>query len=209
MSPGIDEIRRAADVIRGQVLETPCVLSRTLSEITGAEVYLKFENLQFTASFNERGAFNRLSLLTPDERRRGVVAMSAGNHAQGVAYHGQRLGIPAVIVMPRHTSAVKVERTRGFGAEVVTHGETLGGGQRARPRAGPRARADLRASVRRPGGDRRPGDPRPRDAGRGAVDGHLGDLGRRRGTDRRSGPRVPTSRSLASRRAGLRRCTTQ
>jgi len=125
MTPGIAEIRRAADLIRGHVLETPCVLSRTLSEITGAEVHLKFENLQFTASFKERGACNRLSLLTPEERRRGVVAMSAGNHAQGVAYHGQRLGIPAVIVMPRHTSAVKVERTRGFGAEVVTHGETL------------------------------------------------------------------------------------
>ena len=125
MTPGIAEIRRAADLIRGQVLETPCVLSRTLSEITGAEVHLKFENLQFTASFKERGACNRLSLLTPEERRRGVVAMSAGNHAQGVAYHGQRLGIPAVIVMPRHTSAVKVERTRGFDAEVVTHGETL------------------------------------------------------------------------------------
>lgn len=125
MTPGLAEIRRAAELIRGQVLETPCVLSRTLSEITGAEVHLKFENLQFTASFKERGACNRLSLLRPEERRRGVVAMSAGNHAQGVAYHGQRLGIPAVIVMPRHTSAVKVERTRGFGAEVVTHGETL------------------------------------------------------------------------------------
>lgn len=119
------DIRRAAEIIRGHVLATPCVFSRTLSEITGAEVHLKFENLQFTASFKERGACHRLSQLSPEERRRGVVAMSAGNHAQGVAYHGQRLGIPVVIVMPRHTPAVKVERTRGFGAEVVTAGDTL------------------------------------------------------------------------------------
>ena len=121
----LNDVRRAAENIRGHVLATPCVVSRTLSEITGAEVHLKFENLQFTASFKERGACHRLSLLTPEERRRGVVAMSAGNHAQGVAYHGQRLGIPVVIVMPRHTPTVKVERTRGFGAEVVTAGETL------------------------------------------------------------------------------------
>ncbi len=125
MPVDLADIRRAADIIRGHVLETPCVFSRTLSEITGAEVHLKFENLQFTASFKERGACHRLSQLSPEERRRGVVAMSAGNHAQGVAYHGQRLGIPVVIVMPRHTPAVKVERTRGFGAEVVTAGDTL------------------------------------------------------------------------------------
>ncbi|MFM1749290.1 MAG: hypothetical protein RLZZ188_2956 [Verrucomicrobiota bacterium] len=125
MPVDLADIRRAAEIIRGHVLETPCVFSRTLSEITGAEVYLKFENLQFTASFKERGACHRLSQLSPEERRRGVVAMSAGNHAQGVAYHGQRLGIPVVIVMPRHTPAVKVERTRGFGAEVVTAGDTL------------------------------------------------------------------------------------
>ena len=125
MPVDLADIRRAAEIIRGHVLETPCVFSRTLSEITGAEVHLKFENLQFTASFKERGACHRLSQLSPEERRRGVVAMSAGNHAQGVAYHGQRLGIPVVIVMPRHTPAVKVERTRGFGAEVVTAGDTL------------------------------------------------------------------------------------
>ncbi len=125
MPVDLADIRRAADIIRGHVLETPCVFSRTLSEITGAEVHLKFENLQFTASFKERGACHRLSQLSPEERRRGVVAMSAGNHAQGVAYHGHRLGIPVVIVMPRHTPAVKVERTRGFGAEVVTAGDAL------------------------------------------------------------------------------------
>jgi len=123
--PGLEDVRLAAERIREHVLATPCLPSRTLGAITGAEVFLKFENLQFTASFKERGACHRLSLLTPAERARGVVAMSAGNHAQGVAYHGQRLGIPAVIVMPRHTPAVKVERTRGFGAEVVTAGDTL------------------------------------------------------------------------------------
>ena len=97
----------------------------TLSDITGAQVFLKFENLQFTASFKERGACNKLSQLTADERARGVIAMSAGNHAQGVAYHAQRLGIRAVIVMPRFTPGVKIERTRGFGAEIVLHGDTL------------------------------------------------------------------------------------
>jgi threonine dehydratase len=121
----LQDIQNAADRLRGAVLETPCVESRTLSQITGAQVYLKFENLQFTASFKERGALNKLAQLSPEERARGVVAMSAGNHAQGVAYHAQRLGIHAVIVMPRFTPMVKVERTRGFGAEVVLHGDTL------------------------------------------------------------------------------------
>ena len=119
------DIERAAETLHGQVLDTPCVVSRTLSQITGAEVYLKFENLQYTASFKERGACNKLSQLTEAERRRGVVAMSAGNHAQGVAYHAQRLGLRAVIVMPRFTPGVKVDRTRGFGAEVVLLGDTL------------------------------------------------------------------------------------
>jgi len=90
-----------------------------------AEVYLKFENLQFTASFKERGALNKLSLLTPQQRQSGVIAVSAGNHAQGVAYHAERLGIPAVIVMPRFTPMVKVERTRGFGAEIILTGDTF------------------------------------------------------------------------------------
>lgn len=121
----LQDIQAAAERLQGQVLDTPCVESRTLSDIVGAQVFLKFENLQFTASFKERGACNKLSQLTPDERARGVVAMSAGNHAQGVAYHAQRLGIRAVIVMPSFTPGVKVERTRGFGAEVVLHGSTL------------------------------------------------------------------------------------
>jgi threonine dehydratase len=118
-------IRAAAERLRGHVEETPCVHSRTLSQIIGAEVYLKFENLQFTASFKERGALNKLSLLTPQQRQSGVIAVSAGNHAQGVAYHAERLGIPAVIVMPRFTPMVKVERTRGFGAEIILTGDTF------------------------------------------------------------------------------------
>ncbi|WP_027014378.1 threonine ammonia-lyase [Comamonas composti] len=121
----LNDIQRAAERLRGAVLETPCVESLTLSRITGAQVFLKFENLQFTASFKERGAFNKLAQLSAQERARGVVAMSAGNHAQGVAYHAERLGLRAVIVMPRFTPGVKVERTRGFGAEVVLHGDTL------------------------------------------------------------------------------------
>ena len=119
------DIQAAAARLNGAVLQTPFVESRTLSQITGAQVYLKFENLQFTASFKERGALNKLLMLSDAERARGVVAMSAGNHAQGVAYHAQRLGLRAVIVMPRFTPGVKVERTRGFGAEVVLHGDTL------------------------------------------------------------------------------------
>jgi threonine dehydratase len=122
---GLPEIRAAAARLQGQVLDTPCVESRTLSQIAGCQVFLKFENLQFTASFKERGACNKLAQLSDEEKRRGVIAMSAGNHAQGVAYHAQRLGLRSVIVMPRFTPGVKVERTRSFGAEVVLHGDTL------------------------------------------------------------------------------------
>ncbi|MBI2504169.1 MAG: threonine ammonia-lyase [Candidatus Latescibacteria bacterium] len=124
----LEDIRRAAAALEGQVVVTPCAPSQTLSEITGAQVVLKFENLQFTASFKERGALNRLnslSRLSPAQRQRGVIAMSAGNHAQAVAYHAQRLGIPAVIVMPRFTPHVKVERTRHFNAEVILQGENF------------------------------------------------------------------------------------
>ena len=119
------DIEAAATRLQGQLLRTPFVASRTLSDIVGAQVFLKFENLQFTASFKERGACNKLVQLSPEEQQRGVIAMSAGNHAQGVAYHAQRLGLHAVIVMPRFTPGVKVERTRGFGAEIVLHGDTL------------------------------------------------------------------------------------
>jgi threonine dehydratase len=119
------DIRAAAARIAGAVERTPCLMSRTLSGLTGAEVWLKFENLQFTASFKERGALNKLLSLSEGERRRGVIAMSAGNHAQGVAYHAARLGIRAVIVMPRGTPNSKVANTRVHGAEVLLEGETL------------------------------------------------------------------------------------
>ncbi len=121
----LDDIRNAAEAIRGQVVATPCDESRTLSALTGAHVFLKFENLQFTASFKERGALTKLLALTEAERKRGVIAVSAGNHAQGVAYHAKRLGIPAVIVMPRFTPAVKVERTAFHGPEIILHGESF------------------------------------------------------------------------------------
>ena len=117
------DIEAAAARLVGHVLDTPFVESKTLSQITGAQVFLKFENLQFTASFKERGALNKLAALVESGQPiRGVIAASAGNHAQGVAHHAQRLGLRAVIVMPVLTPTVKVERTRGFGAEVVLHG---------------------------------------------------------------------------------------
>ncbi len=121
----LDNIRAAAERLRGEIINTPCMPSRTLSALAGCEVFLKFENLQFTASFKERGALNKMAQLTPAERASGVLAVSAGNHAQGVAYHAQRMGIPATIVMPRFAPAVKVERTRGFGASVVLEGDTF------------------------------------------------------------------------------------
>jgi len=121
----IDDIRAAAARIAGAVEQTPCVESRTLSRLTGARVFLKFENLQFTASFKERGALNKLLSLSADERRRGVIAMSAGNHAQAVAYHAARLGIPAVIVMPKGSPNTKVKNTQVHGAEVVLEGDSL------------------------------------------------------------------------------------
>ncbi|HQZ56035.1 MAG TPA: threonine ammonia-lyase [Ottowia sp.] len=119
------DIQQAAERVHGQVLETPCVESRTLSQLTGTQLFLKMENLQFTASFKERGACNKLVQLSDEEKTRGVIAMSAGNHAQGVAYHAERLGIPATIVMPTFTPGVKVARTRGFGARVILHGDSL------------------------------------------------------------------------------------
>ncbi|QIL03023.1 threonine ammonia-lyase [Sphingomonas sinipercae] len=121
-TPTIDDIRAAAERIRGSVVRTPMLVSRTLSEIIGAEVWLKFENLQFTAAYKERGALNKLLQLTADERARGVIAASAGNHAQAVAYHAKRLGIPATIVMPRPTPTIKVSQTEGHGARVILHG---------------------------------------------------------------------------------------
>jgi threonine dehydratase len=125
MTVELADIRAAARVLEGSVVRTPFLHSRTLSEIVGAEVWLKFENHQFTASFKERGALNKLTSLTPGQRAKGVIACSAGNHAQGVAYHANRLGIPAVIVMPRYTPFVKVEHTQRHGAEVILEGENF------------------------------------------------------------------------------------
>ena len=121
--PTIDDIRAAAQRIDGAVVRTPMLKSRTLSELIGAEVWLKFENLQFTSAYKERGALNKLLQLSEEERARGVIAASAGNHAQAVAYHAKRLGIPATIVMPSPTPTVKVTQTEGHGATVVLHGD--------------------------------------------------------------------------------------
>jgi len=125
MTVSIEDVRSAAGRIAGAVERTPCLHSRTLSRLTGADVWLKFENLQYTASFKERGALNKLLTLDSAARKRGVIAMSAGNHAQGVAYHAARLGLRAVIVMPRGTPNSKVSATRVHGAEVVLEGDTL------------------------------------------------------------------------------------
>jgi threonine dehydratase len=121
----LEGVRAAAGRIAGAVERTPFLRSRTLSRVAGCELWLKFENLQFTASFKERGALNKLLTMTAAERARGVIAMSAGNHAQGVAYHAARLGVRAVIVMPRGTPNNKVTSTRVHGAQVVLEGETL------------------------------------------------------------------------------------
>ncbi|MBU6379258.1 MAG: threonine ammonia-lyase [Gammaproteobacteria bacterium] len=120
-----DEVYAAADLLRDRIVHTPCRRSDTLSAITGAEVYLKFENQQFTAAFKERGALVKLLRLNDAQRRRGVIAMSAGNHAQGVAHHATRMGIPATIVMPVTTPFTKVQQTRLLGARVVLHGQQL------------------------------------------------------------------------------------
>src|SRR4026208_668333 len=122
---GMDDTRAAARRIAGAVEQTPCVHSRTLSRLTGAEVFLKFENLQFTASFKERGALNKLLSLSADERRRGVIAMSAGNHAQAVAYHAARPRIPAGGRAPQGPPNTKVKNTQVHGAEVVLEGDSL------------------------------------------------------------------------------------
>jgi threonine dehydratase len=121
--PTFEDIQAAAARIAGAVVRTPMLHSKTLSDIVDAEVWLKFENLQFTAAYKERGALNKLLHLTDDEKQRGVIAASAGNHAQALAYHGARLGIPVTIVMPEPTPTIKVVQTEGHGANVVLHGK--------------------------------------------------------------------------------------
>jgi threonine dehydratase len=125
LSVTLADVQAAAERIAGSVVRTPTMRSGTLSELTGANVWLKFENLQFTASYKERGALNKLLLMDKTRREKGVIAASAGNHAQGVAYHGARLGIPVTIVMPTPTPIIKVMQTEGHGAEIVLHGETF------------------------------------------------------------------------------------
>ena len=121
----LDDVRAAHARVAPFIVRTPTLKSQTLSEMVGADVWLKFENLQFTAAYKERGALNALLLLDDEARARGVIAASAGNHAQGLAYHGARLGIPVTIVMPKHTPTVKVTQTQSHGATVVLHGETF------------------------------------------------------------------------------------
>lgn len=125
MTVTLDSVREAAELLKGRIVRTPCRRSETLSAITGAEIYLKFENQQFTAAFKERGALVRLLKLDAEQRRRGVVAMSAGNHAQGVAHHATKMGIPATIVMPSNTPFNKVQQTQLLGAKVVLFGQQL------------------------------------------------------------------------------------
>ena len=121
----IADIRKAASAINGAIAHTPVIRAAAISEITGAEIHLKLETLHRTGSFKERGALAKLLTLNPSERRAGVVAMSAGNHAQGVAYHARRLGIPATIVMPEGTPFIKIDRTEAYGAKVVLKGDSL------------------------------------------------------------------------------------
>lgn len=125
MAVTFKDIEAARATLKGSIVRTPLIRAPKLSEITGADIYVKFENLQVTSSFKDRGAYNKMSSLTGSERSRGVIAMSAGNHAQAVAYHAKRLGIPATIVMPETTPSTKVERTRAHGAQVILSGETL------------------------------------------------------------------------------------
>ncbi len=121
----LENIYQAAQIIGDRASDTPCRHSRQISDLTGATVFLKYENLQFTGSFKERGALVKLLSLTATQRKQGIIAMSAGNHAQAVAYQAQQLNIPTTIVMPCFTPNVKVERTRSFGAKIIFHGETL------------------------------------------------------------------------------------
>src|SRR5215471_7218314 len=125
MTVTLADIEAARRKLAGSVLATPMLPAPKLSALTGADVHVKYENLQVTNSFKERGAFVKLATLTDDERRRGVICMSAGNHAQAVAYHARRLKVPATIVMPVTTPFVKVTATEAYGATVVLEGETL------------------------------------------------------------------------------------
>jgi threonine dehydratase len=187
MTLDLAAIQAAAGRLKGHIERTPCRHSRTLSKITGAEVWVKFENLQFTAAYKERGALNKLMLLSDAEKAKGVIAASAGNHAQGLAYHGARLGVPVTIVMPRTTPFVKVQHTRDFGATVVIEGETYDDANAHARKLQRRAGPDLRPPVRRLRHHGRPGHDRPGDAGRRARPGGPARADRRRRPDQRRG----------------------
>ena len=162
------DIELARKTIAGHVLRTPLLPAPPLSALTGAEVFVKYENLQVTNSFKERGACVKLAALSADERRRGVIAMSAGNHAQAVAYHARRLAIPATIVMPVTTPFVKVKATEAHGATVVLDGETLADAQVRAEAIARQGNLVLGASLRRPGDHRRARDDCAGNARRGA-----------------------------------------
>jgi threonine dehydratase len=162
------------------VVRTAMDYSRTLSQITGADIWLKFENLQFTAAYKERGALNAMLHLNEEQRNRGVIAASAGNHAQGLAYHGTRLGIPVTIVMPRTTPTVKVMQTEVLGGKVVLHGESFDEAYAHARQLEGRTGADIHPPVRRSARRRRAGHGRAGNAGAGARTRHAGDPGRRR-----------------------------
>ena len=215
MTVTIEDIRAAAAAIRGQVVDTPCLHSRTLSEITGAEVVPQVREppvhglVQGARGAQQAGLARRRAAA-----RKGVIACSAGNHAQGVAYHAARLGIPAVIVMPRYTPFVKVEHTRKHGAEVILHGDELRRGQGARAGARARARPHARASLRRREGDRGPGHHRARDAARPPAARPPPDRGGRRRPHRRhrhggEGPEALDRGDRRADRCASRRCTTR
>ena len=191
MSITLADIEAARRVIAGAVLRTPMLPAPRLSALTGAEVYVKYENLQVTNSFKDRGALNKLASLSEAERKRGVIAMSAGNHAQAVAYHAARLGIPATIVMPVTTPFVKVAATRSHGAEVVLHGESVAEAQARVREIRARARADAGASLRRCAHHRRAGHHRAGNAGGGRRSRLPGDPDRRRRADLRQCHRRP------------------
>ena len=185
MSVTLADIEAARRTIAGQVLRTPMLPAPKLSALTGAEVFVKYENLQVTNSFKERGALNKLASLIAAERARGVIAMSAGNHAQAVAYHAARLGIPATIVMPVTTPFVKVEATQAHGAEVVLDGESIAEAQVRAEAIARGARPHLGPPLRRSARDRRPGHDRARNAGGRPRSRRAGDPDRRRRADRR------------------------
>ena len=205
MSVTVADIEAARRTIAGQVLRTPMLPAPKLSALTGAEVHVKYENLQVTNSFKERGALNKLASLDAAARARGVIAMSAGNHAQAVAYHAARLGIPATIVMPVTTPFVKVEATQAHGAEVVLEGESVAEAQvRAQTLAAERSLTFVH-----------PYDDPLVIAGQGTIalemleDAHdldtAGDPDRRRRADRRQRHRRPRPVSRRSRSSGWRR----